>query len=77
MTENGVIYIPPDDEGSHGILKIDTKTDVVTKLNVDLLPEQGGRWYQLWSVAIIMCSCSRWMHLFHTIRCSSNYEAGS
>ena len=41
MTENGVIYCPPRDE-DFGILKIDTKTDVVTELDANLLPERRG-----------------------------------
>ena len=36
MTESGIIYCP-----NRGILKIDTNTDNVTKLDVNLLPERG------------------------------------
>ena len=44
ITENGVIYCAPWDE-DRGILKIDTNTDTVTELDVDLLPERGyGAW---------------------------------
>ena len=40
MAENGVIYCPPEDD-EHGILKIDTNTDDVTELDVNLFPERG------------------------------------
>ena len=41
MTDNGVFYCIPY-FSNRGILKIDTNTDTVTELDVDLLPEQGG-----------------------------------
>ena len=40
MAKNGVIHCPPDNI-DRGILRIDTKTDVVTELDVDLLPQRG------------------------------------
>ena len=43
-SQSGFIYCPPVDF-DHGILKIDTNTDTVTELDVNLLPEQGDyRW---------------------------------
>ena len=59
MTDSGVIYCPPCDEG-YGILKIDTNTDDVTELNVNLLPEQGH-----WMWRSCAAARSRWMHLLH------------
>ena len=45
MTDNGVIYCPPICSEDHGILKIDTNTDTVTELDVNLHPEWGNyRW---------------------------------
>ena len=41
ITDSGIIYCPPYEKGL-GVLKIDTNTDTVTVLDVDLLPEQGS-----------------------------------
>ena len=48
ITGSGVIYCPPFDD-ERGILKIDTNTDNVTELDVNLLPERG--------VGIMWASC--------------------
>ena len=64
ITDSGVIYCPPIDD--RGILKIDTNTDDVTELNVNLLPERGN----------YICR-SRWMYLLHASSCSSYHEARS
>ena len=42
MTDSGVIHCPPSLYSDRGILKIDTNTDSVTELDVNLHPEQGG-----------------------------------
>ena len=58
MTDTGVIYCPPSDE-DRGILKIDTNTDNVTELNVNLLPEQG---HDMWvSCAAALDGCIYFM----------------
>ena len=60
MTENGVIYCPPRDE-DFGILKIDTKTDVVTELDANLLPERRYD-CNLWeSCAVALDGCIYFM----------------
>ena len=62
ITDNGVIYCPPGDPGGNnrGILKIDTNTDDVTELNVNLLPEQGS--YFIWkSCALALDGCIYFM----------------
>ena len=44
ISQSSFIYCPPVDF-DHGILKIDTNTDTVTELDVNLLPERGDyRW---------------------------------
>ena len=46
ITKNGIIYCPPCFE-DYGVLKIDTNTDNVTELDVNLLPEicdEGRMW---------------------------------
>ena len=54
MADSGIIYCPPFN--SHGILKIDTNTDTVTKLDVNLLPERGT--YSMWdSCAAALDGC--------------------
>ena len=59
MTENGVIYCPAIDSNRNGILKIDTNTDTVTELNVNLLPERGlDRWM---SCALALDGCIYFM----------------
>ena len=45
MPSNGIIYCPPRCDENRGILKIDTNTDNVTELDVNLLPERG---YYMW-----------------------------
>ena len=58
MTGSGVIYCPPLNE-ERGILKIDTNTDTVTELNVNLLPERG---YYMWiSCAVALDGCIYFM----------------
>ena len=58
MTDNGVIYCPPCNP-RRGILKIDTNTDNVTELNVNLLPQQG---LYLWhSCALALDGCLYFM----------------
>ena len=41
MSDNGIIYCPPQGFFDRGILRIDTNTDNVTELGRNLLPEQG------------------------------------
>ena len=47
MAENGIIYCVPFFR--RGILKIDTNTDTVTELDVNLLPEQGDPMVMMWT----------------------------
>ena len=54
ITDSGVIYGLPLDEEC-GILKIDTNTDNVTELNVNLLPEEG--WSMWASCAAALDGC--------------------
>ena len=57
MTDSGIIYCPPCDE-DHGILKIDTNTDNVTELDVNILPERGGYMWGMWlSCAVALDGC--------------------
>ena len=44
MADNSIIYCPPCNP-RRGILKIDTNTDDVTELDVNLFPERG---YHMW-----------------------------
>ena len=55
MTDSGVIYCPPCDDDSYGILKIDTITDMVTILDFNLLPERGGYMWASCAVALDGC----------------------
>ena len=41
ITDSDIIYCPSSYSNHRGILKIDTNTDTVTVLDVDLLPEKG------------------------------------
>ena len=65
MADNGIIYCPPSHE-DRGILKIDTNTDNVTELNVNLLPEKGN---DLWiTCAVALDGCIYFMpHNAHRI----------
>ena len=54
MTDSGVIYCFPWDEG-RGILKIDTNTDVVTEMDRNLLPEQGRCLWRSCATAFDKC----------------------
>ena len=59
MTVSGIIYCLPGNTRDLGILKIDTNTDNVTELDVNLLPEQG---YGLWtSCALALDGCIYFM----------------
>ena len=53
ITDSGVIYCPHDDD--RGILKIDTNTDNVTELDVNLLPERGGCMWSSCAAALDGC----------------------
>ena len=58
MTDNGVIYCPPCNP-RRDILKINTNTDNVIELNVNLLPQQG---LYLWhSCALALDGCLYFM----------------
>ena len=58
ITDRGVIYCPPEHE-DHGILKIDTNTDMVTKLDANLLPDRG---HSMWaSCALALDGCIYFM----------------
>ena len=64
MTDSGVIYCPPYDNvpysEHYGILKIDTNTDNVTDLDVNLLPEEGD--HNMWaSCAAALDGCIYFM----------------
>ena len=54
MTDSGVIYCPPGDI-SHGVLKIDTNTDTVTVLDVNIFPEQDGWMFASCALALDGC----------------------
>ena len=54
ITNNGIIYCVPY-EGDRGILKIDTNTDNVTELNVNLFPERGNRLWMSCAAALDGC----------------------
>ena len=54
MADNGVFYCIPY-FSNRGILKIDTNTDTVTELDVDLLPEQGGYMWMSCDLALDGC----------------------
>ena len=54
MTDSGVIYCSPLDEDC-GILQIDTNTDTVTELNVNLLPEDATFLWESCAVALDGC----------------------
>ena len=63
MTDCGIIYCSPfycsPYAGDHGIVKIDTNTDDVTELDVNLLPERGiGMWV---SCAVALDGCIYFM----------------
>jgi len=64
MAENKVIYCPPDNI-DRGILRIDTKTDVVTELDVDLHPKRGDEnnaFHAMWkSCALALDGCIYFM----------------
>ena len=53
-TDSGIIYCPPYFYG-RGILKIDTNTDTVTELDVNLLPEPGDEMWESCAVALDGC----------------------
>ena len=55
ITDSGVIYCAP--RFGRGILKIDTHTDDVTELNVNLLPERGSFKWVSCDVALDGCIC--------------------
>ena len=66
ITDSGIIYCPPHlycDSHRRGILKIDTNTDNVTELDVDLLPERGHyMWDSCWhSCAAALDGCMYFM----------------
>ena len=54
MADSGVIYCPPY-HPDRGILKIDTNTDNVTELNVNLLPERGDCMWESCAAALDGC----------------------
>ena len=54
MTDSGIIYCAPW-EADRGILKIDTNTDTVTELNVNLLPERGIEMWDSCAAALDGC----------------------
>ena len=54
MTDSGIIYCAPW-EADHGILKIDTNTDTVTELDVNLLPERGDDMWKSCAAALDGC----------------------
>ena len=59
MTNGGVIFCLPYNSLTNGILKIDTNTDNVTVLDVNLLPERG---YYMWkSCAAAVDGCIYFM----------------
>ena len=53
ITDSGVIYCVPD--AHRGILKIDTNTDNVTELDINLLPEERGVMWRSRAVALDGC----------------------
>ena len=60
ITDSGVIYCPPVDSSHRGILNIDTNTNTVIVLDVNLLPEQGD--YKMWmSCAAALDGCIYFM----------------
>ena len=71
MTDGGIIYCVPRSNINRGILKIDTNTDNVTELHVDLLPEQGrDLWY---ACALALDGCIYFMpyRAFHIMKLDS------
>ena len=54
ITDSGVIYCAPLNE-DRGILKIDTNTNTVTELNVNLLPERGSEMWLSCAAALDGC----------------------
>ena len=54
ISGSGVIYCPPEDN-DRGILKIDTNTDDVTELDVNLLPERGSNLWASCAAALDGC----------------------
>ena len=59
MNDTGIIYCPPEGY-RRGILKIDTNTDDVTELEVNLLPEEGDG--DMWaSCALAIDGCMYFM----------------
>ena len=54
MAENGVIYCPPFGV-RRGILKINTNTNMVTELDGNLLPQQGGGMWMSCAAALDGC----------------------
>ena len=54
MTNNGIIYCPPYDR-RRGILRIDTNTDTVTVLDVNLFPERGHCMFESCATALNGC----------------------
>ena len=55
MTDSGIIYCIPCYNSDHGILKIDTNTDTVTELDVNILPEQGHEMWESCATALNGC----------------------